>query len=64
MKSLEEIRSIVDNMTDELFDKINKAENDYWELDSRTSRNGYKRMKYNLAKVGLSVEEWFVWCND
>ena len=64
MKSINEIREIVNNMTEDRFNKIVKAESDYWELDSKTSRNGYKRMAYNLRQEGLTVEEWFVWCDD
>ena len=64
MKSIEIIRQIVDAMDDTRFETIKKAEYDYWELDARVSRNGYKRMKYNLNKVGLTVAEWFEWCND
>ncbi len=63
MKSIETIRTIVANMTDKRFDTINKAENDYWELDPKTSRNGYKRLVYNLRKEGLTVDEWFAWCD-
>lgn len=64
MKNIETIRTIVANMSEERFNTIIKAENDYWDLDSRTSRNGYKRMAYNLHKCGLTVAEWFVWCDD
>ena len=64
MKNIETIRTIVANMSEERFNTINKAESDYWELDSKTSRNGYKRMAYNLRKCGLTVAEWFVWCDD
>ena len=64
MKSIEIIRNIVANMTEERFNIIVKAESDYWELDPRTSRNGYKRMVYNLRKEGLTVTEWFAWCDD
>ena len=64
MKSIEEIRKIVANMTDTRFDTINKAEGDYWELDRKTSHNGYKRLVYNLSKEGLTVDEWFAWCDD
>ena len=64
MKNIETIRTIVANMTDKRFNAINKAENDYWELDHKVSRNGYKRMVYNLRKEGLTVDEWFAWCDD
>ena len=64
MKSIEIIRNIVANMTEERFNIIVKAESDYWELDPRTSHNGYKRMVYNLRKEGLTVAEWFAWCDD
>lgn len=64
MKNIEIIRTIVANMSKKRFNTINKAENDYWDLDPKTSRNGYKRMVYNLRKEGLTVAEWFAWCND
>lgn len=64
MKSIETIRTIVANMSEERFNAIVKAENDYWDLDSKTSRNGYKRLVYNLDKCGLTVAEWFEWCDD
>lgn len=62
MKNINEIHKIIRNMSDELFDRINKAEDDYWSIDKKQSRNGYKRMVYNLNKVNLTVDEWFEWC--
>lgn len=64
MKNIKTIRKIVSNMSDDLFDTINNAENDYWDLDKRTSRNGYRRLVYNLRKAGLTLTEWWAWCND
>jgi len=64
MKNIEVIRKIVNNMTETRFNTIVKAESDYWELDSKVSRNGYKRLVYNLSKEGLTVDEWFAWCDD
>jgi hypothetical protein len=64
MKNIEVIREIVNNMTETRFNTIVKAESDYWELDSKVSRNGYKRLVYNLSKEGLTVDEWFAWCDD
>ena len=64
MKSIKTIRKIVSNMSDNLFDTINDAENDYWDLDKRTSRNGYRRLVYNLRKAGLTPAEWWAWCDD
>lgn len=58
------IRTIVANMSEERFNTIVKAENDYWDLDSKTSRNGYKRLVYNLRQCDLTVAEWFEWCDD
>jgi hypothetical protein len=62
MKTLETITAIVDALTETEFKAICSAENDYWELDARTSRNGYKRMVYHLRKAGLTVEDWWLWC--
>jgi len=64
MKSIEIIRKIVNNMEETRFNTIVKAESDYWELDPKVSRNGYKRLVYNLRKEGLTVAEWFAWCDD
>ena len=64
MKNIEVIREIVNNMTETRFNTIVKAESDYWDLDSKVSRNGYKRLVYNLSKEGLTVDEWFAWCDD
>lgn len=64
MKTIETIKTIIAEMPDALFDKINNAEYDSWDLDRRIARNGKKRLAYNLQKVGLTVEEWFAWCDD
>lgn len=64
MKTIETIKTIIAEMPDALFDKINDAEYDAWDLDRRIARNGKKRLAYNLQKVSLTVEEWFAWCND
>ena len=64
MKTIETIKTIIAEMPDALFDKINDAEYDAWDLDRRVARNGKKRLAYNLQKVGLTVEEWFAWCDD
>lgn len=63
-KSIEVIRELVDRMDDARFKAVMKAESDYWELDRKVSRNGYKRLVYHLRKVGLTAEEWFIWCDD
>lgn len=63
MKSKAMINAIIANMPDERFEKINKATYDYQDLDPRVSRNAYKRMVYNLHKVGLTLHEWFMWCD-
>ena len=64
MKTIETIKTIIAEMPDALFDKINDAEYDAWDLDRRVARNGRKRLAYNLQKVGLTVEEWYAWCDD
>jgi hypothetical protein len=64
MKTIETIKTIIAEMPDTLFDKINDAEYDAWDLDRRVARNGKKRLAYNLQKVGLTVEEWYAWCDD
>lgn len=64
MKSIEIIRKIVAEMDETRFENIQKAEYDYWELDRKVSRNGYKRLVYHLGKCGLTVAEWFAWCDD
>jgi len=64
MKTIEVIREIVSNLSDKEFELINRAENDYWELDTRVSRNGYKRLVYHLTKAGLTINEWWAWVDD
>ena len=63
MRNMTEIQKIVREMSEERFDKINDAENDYWSLNKRISNNGYKRLVYHLNKVGITVDEWFAWCD-
>lgn len=62
--SIEVIRIIIRNMSEERFNVIVNAENDYWDLDKRVSRLGYKRMVYNLRKEGLTVRDWLEWCAE
>lgn len=64
MKNLNEIRTIITNLPDEIFERINNADYDTWDLDSRVAKNGKKRLKYNLKKIGLTEAEWELWCND
>ena len=61
MRNIDEISAIIANMDDVLFDRICKAENDVWSLDTRISRNGRRRLAYNLAKAGLTENEWYAW---
>ena len=61
--TIERICEIIRNMDDEMFNKIMQADYDYWELDKRTSRNGYKRLVYNLAKFGLTPDDYWAWCS-
>lgn len=61
MKSLEEITNIICNLDDKLFDKLLKAEDQRWNLDSKSARNGKKRLLYNLKKINLTEDEWYEW---
>lgn len=63
MKNINEISAIIANMEDTLFERIGKAEDDTWALDSRTARNGRRRLLYNLKKAGLTEDEWYAWCD-
>ena len=62
MKNINEIDTIIANMDDTLFERIGKAEDDAWDLDSRIARNGRRRLRYNLKKAGLTEDEWYEWC--
>lgn len=65
MKKLSEITNIVIKMPNETFNKINKANGDYFFGVSKEKRNnGYKRLVYNLKKCGLTLEEWELWANN
>lgn len=50
-------------LSDEQFEKLSNAESDYWDLDHRTHVNGYKRMKYWLNKIGITMDDFFAWCD-
>ena len=63
MKNIEEITNIVNNISDRELEIISEAELDYWEFNSRTSNKGYRRLKYHLAKYGLTLDEYFAWRN-
>lgn len=47
---------------DIIFERLNNAEYDRWDLDKRIAKNGYNRLVRNLKKVGLSLQEWDIWC--
>ena len=64
MKSIEEISDILATIDNKLFDKLSHADYDYLDTDRRISRNGYKRLVYNLNKCGLTFDEWVAWCSD
>lgn len=62
MKTMKEIDNIICNvMTDAQFDHLQDAEYDRWDIDSKTARNGLRRLTYGLAKFGLTVAEWDAW---
>ena len=64
VKSIEEISDILATIDNKLFDKLSHADYDYLDTDRRISRNGYKRLVYNLNKCGLTFDEWVAWCSD
>ena len=47
---------------DTIFERLNNAEYDRWDLDKRIAKNGYNRLVRNLKKIGLSLQEWDIWC--
>jgi hypothetical protein len=47
---------------DVIYERIDKAEFDRFDLDKNIARNGYKRLIYNLNKIGLTIQEWDIWC--
>lgn len=46
---------------DYIFEKLQEAENDRFDLDTRIAKNGLNRLKYNLKKIGLTLQEWDMW---
>lgn len=50
-------------LSNEQFEKLSNAESDYWDLDPKTRTNGYKRMKYWLNKINISLNDFFAWCD-
>lgn len=61
MKNINEISEIIANMDDTLFEKINEADGDQYDLDNRIARNARRRFLYNLKKIGLTEDEWDMW---
>ena len=63
-RTYEEIDAIVANMEEDLFEKINEADDEMlFELDKRVARNAKRRLIYNLKKYDLTLEEWEEWTN-
>lgn len=50
------------SLTDTQFEKLCNAEDDYWDCESRIHANGYKRMKYWLNKINITMDDFFAWC--
>ena len=64
MKTMETIRNIIAEMDNFDFDKLNMAEFDAWSLDKAEAKRGRQRRIYWLKKIGLTLDEWYAWCND
>lgn len=62
MRNINEITEIIANLNDDLFDRLNKADEDRYDMDRRIARNGLKRLHYNLKKINITIEEWDYWC--
>lgn len=63
-RTYEEIAVIVASMEEDLFEKINEADDEMlFELDKRVARNAKRRLIYNLKKCDLTLEEWEEWTN-
>lgn len=60
---MKKVKAIIADMPIEDFEKLNEAENAYWSLDRAESKRGYNRRKYWLAKYGISLNEWYAWCD-
>ena len=60
---MEMVMAIIAEMSIEDFEKLNNAETAYWSLDKAESKRGYDRRRYWLAKIGISLEEWYAWCD-
>lgn len=61
MRDIDTIIDIIANLDDTLFEKINDADTDQFDLDDRIARNARRRFLYNLKKTGLTEAEWELW---
>ena len=59
----ETVKNIIAEMDDTAFEKLNEAEGQYWSLDRAESKRGYDRRRYWLAKIGITLDEWYAWCD-
>lgn len=59
----EEVKNIIAEMDDADFEKLNEAEEQYWSLYRPESKRGYNRRRYWLAKIGITLDEWYAWCD-
>ena len=59
----EEVKNIIAEMDDADFEKLNEAEGQYWNcFDRQASKRAYNRRRYWLAKIGITLDEWYEWC--
>lgn len=56
------VNNAILSLTNIQFEKLSNAESDYWDCDPRTHANGYKRMRYWLNKINITMDDFFAWC--
>jgi len=57
MRTFEEINTIIENLDDTLFERLNENDYDAFMGD----RNAQARFRRALKKAGLTKEEWEYW---
>lgn len=62
-KNINEISAIIENMEETLFEKINNADYEAWDSNTKIRKNAKKRLAYNLKKCGLTLDDWYAWCD-
>lgn len=65
MRELNEVKGIIEKLTDEKFERINEADGAAYFGTTETERkNGMRRLVRNLKAIGLTVDEWNMWAAE